>query len=111
MRHPTRPEFLQSGSRRTLPNLDTSGSHQNSQISTISNISGIPLTYCSEEISTPLTPTDLRIARQDSWRQLPPALLQTLIECMSRRVAALLRARRGPTRYLAGVQFFWLFSV
>ncbi|GFX66688.1 transposable element tcb2 transposase [Trichonephila clavipes] len=46
-----------------------------------------------------LTPTDLRTALQDSWCQLPPALLQTLIESMPRRVAAVLRARGGPTRY------------
>ncbi|GFY05774.1 uncharacterized protein TNCV_4404411 [Trichonephila clavipes] len=29
MRHPTRPKLLQSGSRRTLQNLDTSTGHQN----------------------------------------------------------------------------------
>ncbi|GFW68769.1 transposable element tcb2 transposase [Trichonephila clavipes] len=42
---------------------------------------------------SPLTPTDLWTALQDSWCQLPPALLQTVIECLRRRVAALLRAR------------------
>ncbi|GFW41958.1 transposable element Tcb1 transposase [Trichonephila clavipes] len=47
----------------------------------------------------PLTPTDLWRAQQDSWCQLPPALLQTLLESMARRVAALLCARGGPTRY------------
>ncbi|GFW59216.1 transposable element tcb2 transposase [Trichonephila clavipes] len=41
----------------------------------------------------PLTLTDLLTALQDSWCQLPPALLQTLIESMPRRFAALLRAR------------------
>ncbi|GFW97868.1 transposable element tcb2 transposase [Trichonephila clavipes] len=46
----------------------------------------------------PPTPTDLWTALQDSWCQLPPALLQTLIESMPLRVAALLRAR-GPARY------------
>ncbi|GFS70940.1 transposable element Tcb2 transposase [Trichonephila clavipes] len=51
----------------------------------------------------PLTPTDLWTALQDSCSQLPPAPLQTLIESMPRRVAALLRARGGPTRYYAGV--------
>ncbi|GFU60114.1 HTH_Tnp_Tc3_2 domain-containing protein [Trichonephila clavipes] len=35
----------------------------------------------------------------DSRCQLPPALLQTLIESLSLRVAALLRARGDPTRY------------
>ncbi|GFT61585.1 transposable element tcb2 transposase [Trichonephila clavipes] len=44
----------------------------------------------------PLTPTDLWTALQDSWCQLPPPLLQTLIESMPRRVASLLCARGGP---------------
>ncbi|GFX75764.1 hypothetical protein TNCV_2237361 [Trichonephila clavipes] len=44
-------------------------------------------------------PTDLWTALQDSWCQLPPALLQTLIESLPRHVAALLRARGGLTRY------------
>ncbi|GFU52413.1 transposable element tcb2 transposase [Trichonephila clavipes] len=43
-----------------------------------------------------LTPTDLWTALQDSWCQLPPALLQTFIESMPRRAAALLSARGGP---------------
>ncbi|GFU90037.1 transposable element tcb2 transposase [Trichonephila clavipes] len=47
----------------------------------------------------PLTSTGLWTSLQDSWCQLPPPLLQTLIESMPRRVAALLRARGGPTRY------------
>ncbi|GFW39104.1 transposable element Tcb2 transposase [Trichonephila clavipes] len=46
----------------------------------------------------PLTPTDLWTALQDSWCQLPSALLQTLIESMPRRVVEL-RARGGPTQY------------
>ena len=48
---------------------------------------------------SPLTPMDLWTALQDSWCQLPPALLQTLFESMPRRVAAILRASGGPTRY------------
>ncbi|GFT00411.1 transposable element Tcb2 transposase [Trichonephila clavipes] len=47
----------------------------------------------------PLTSTDLWTALKDSWCHLLPALLQTLIEFMPRRVAALLCAREGPTRY------------
>ncbi|GFU38377.1 hypothetical protein TNCV_2433561 [Trichonephila clavipes] len=58
MRHPTRPELLQSGSRSTL-----------------------------------LNPEGFMVC------QLPPALLQTLIESMPRRFAALLRSREGPKRY------------
>ncbi|GFX91094.1 transposable element tcb2 transposase [Trichonephila clavipes] len=47
----------------------------------------------------PLTLIDLWTARQDSWCQLPPALLQKLIEFMPLRVAALLPARGFPTQY------------
>ncbi|GFW94807.1 hypothetical protein TNCV_4248471 [Trichonephila clavipes] len=55
---------------------------------------------CDEDLlPPPLTPTDLWTALEDTRRQLPPALLQTLIESIPRRVAALLRARWGPTRY------------
>ncbi|GFX90538.1 transposable element Tcb2 transposase [Trichonephila clavipes] len=46
-----------------------------------------------------LSSTDLWTVLQDSWCQLPSALLQTLIEFMPRHVAAFLRARRGPTKY------------
>ncbi|GBN49765.1 hypothetical protein AVEN_36002-1 [Araneus ventricosus] len=47
----------------------------------------------------PRTPMDFRTALQDSWCGKPPGYLQTLVENMPRRVAALLRARAGPTRY------------
>ncbi|GFT42122.1 HTH_Tnp_Tc3_2 domain-containing protein [Trichonephila clavipes] len=46
-----------------------------------------------------LTPTDVRTALQNSWYELPPALLQTLIKSPPRHVAALLRARGGTTQY------------
>ncbi|GBN00501.1 hypothetical protein AVEN_37287-1 [Araneus ventricosus] len=46
----------------------------------------------------PRTPMDLFTALQDSWCEKPPGCLQTLDETMSRRVAALLRARGGPKR-------------
>ncbi|GFS63376.1 transposable element tcb2 transposase [Trichonephila clavipes] len=46
-----------------------------------------------------LAPTNLRAAMQDCWCQLPPALLQTLVESMLRRVEALQRARGESTRY------------
>ncbi|GFX03730.1 HTH_Tnp_Tc3_2 domain-containing protein [Trichonephila clavipes] len=42
-----------------------------------------------------LTPTDLWTALPDAWCQLPPALLQTLLESMPHRVAELLRAREA----------------
>lgn len=48
---------------------------------------------------TPRTPMDLWTALQDAWCELPPGYLHTLVESMPRRVAALLRARGGATRY------------
>ncbi|GFV37028.1 uncharacterized protein TNCV_2381751 [Trichonephila clavipes] len=53
----------------------------------------------SVTISTPVTSTDLWTTLQDSRRQLPPALLQILIESMSRHVAALQRTHGGSTLY------------
>ncbi|GBN06326.1 hypothetical protein AVEN_228790-1 [Araneus ventricosus] len=47
----------------------------------------------------PRTPMDLLTVLQDSWCEKPPVCLQTLVETMPRRVAALLRTRGGPTRY------------
>ena len=47
----------------------------------------------------PHTLTDLWTVQQDAWCQFPPALLQTLVESMSRRVEALLRAHGGPIQY------------
>ncbi|GBN73769.1 hypothetical protein AVEN_204609-1 [Araneus ventricosus] len=47
----------------------------------------------------PGTPMDLLTSLQDPWCEKPPGCLQTLVETMPRRVTALLRARRGPTRY------------
>ncbi|GFT70116.1 transposable element tcb2 transposase [Trichonephila clavipes] len=46
-----------------------------------------------------LTPTVKWTALQDSWCQLPPELLQTLIEFMPLCVAALLHVPWGFTRY------------
>ncbi|GBM63607.1 hypothetical protein AVEN_65884-1 [Araneus ventricosus] len=54
----------------------------------------------------PRTPMDLLTALQDSWCEKPSGCLQTLVENMPRRVAALLRARGGPTRYQTGVPVF-----
>ena len=47
----------------------------------------------------PRTLTDLYTVLQDAWCQFPPALLRALVESMPRHVAALLRARGGPTQY------------
>ncbi|PRD28260.1 UNVERIFIED_CONTAM: hypothetical protein NCL1_32957 [Trichonephila clavipes] len=54
---------------------------------------------CDEEISTHLTTIGLWTALQDSWGQLPPTLLETLIESMVLRVVALLRAYGDPTQH------------
>ncbi|GBM45006.1 hypothetical protein AVEN_225751-1 [Araneus ventricosus] len=47
----------------------------------------------------PLTPMDLWTVLKDEWCELPPSYLQTLVESMPHRVAALLCVRGGPTRY------------
>ncbi|GBL82973.1 hypothetical protein AVEN_106470-1 [Araneus ventricosus] len=47
----------------------------------------------------PRTPMDLWTVLKDEWCELPPGYLQTLVETMPRRVAALLCVRGGPTRY------------
>ncbi|GBM41036.1 hypothetical protein AVEN_180943-1 [Araneus ventricosus] len=47
----------------------------------------------------PRTPTDLLTALQESWCEFPPGYLQTSVESMPHRVAALLCVRGGPTRY------------
>ncbi|GBM46287.1 hypothetical protein AVEN_139844-1 [Araneus ventricosus] len=53
-----------------------------------------------EKRSPPLrTPMDLWTALQDSWCELPPGYLQTLVEIMPRRIAALMRASEDPIRY------------
>ncbi|GBN12628.1 hypothetical protein AVEN_5069-1 [Araneus ventricosus] len=54
----------------------------------------------------PRTPINLSTALQDSWSELTLGYLQTLVDSMPRRVAALLRASEGPIRYLAGVPVF-----
>ncbi|GBM06693.1 hypothetical protein AVEN_190904-1 [Araneus ventricosus] len=48
---------------------------------------------------SPRTPMDLLTAMQDSWCEFPPGYLQTSVECMRHRVAALLCVRGGPTQY------------
>ncbi|GBM10248.1 hypothetical protein AVEN_177510-1 [Araneus ventricosus] len=46
----------------------------------------------------PRTPMDLWIVLKDEWCELPPRHLQTSVESMPHRVAALLCVRGGPTR-------------
>ena len=57
------------------------------------------LQYDIQKRSPPRTRTDLWTALQDAWGQFPPALLQTLVEFMPRRVSTLLYAHGGPKRY------------
>ncbi|GBO20916.1 hypothetical protein AVEN_206881-1 [Araneus ventricosus] len=45
------------------------------------------------------TPMDLWTVLKDEWCELPPRYLQTLVESMPHRFAALLCVRGGPTRY------------
>ncbi|GBN64885.1 hypothetical protein AVEN_7505-1 [Araneus ventricosus] len=47
----------------------------------------------------PRTPMDLWTVLKDEWCELPPRYLQTLVESMPHRVAALLCVRGGPRRY------------
>ncbi|GBM11976.1 hypothetical protein AVEN_209660-1 [Araneus ventricosus] len=47
----------------------------------------------------PRTPMDLWIVLKDYWCELPPRYLQTLVESMPHRVAALPSVSGGPTRY------------
>ncbi|GBM57904.1 hypothetical protein AVEN_237785-1 [Araneus ventricosus] len=47
----------------------------------------------------PRTPMDLWTVLKDEWCELPPRYLQTFVESMLLRVAALLCVRGGPTRY------------
>ncbi|GBN07942.1 hypothetical protein AVEN_10613-1 [Araneus ventricosus] len=47
----------------------------------------------------PRTPMDLWTVLKDEWCELPPRYLQTLMESMPHRVAALLCVRGGSTRY------------
>ncbi|GFQ91442.1 DDE_3 domain-containing protein [Trichonephila clavata] len=97
MRHPTRPELLQRCSRSSLLNLDISvGSPKSPDMNFIEYIWGSLQCVVQNRSPTPLTPTDLWTALQDAWCQLPPTLLQTLIESMPLRVAADLCARGGP---------------
>ncbi|GBL76858.1 hypothetical protein AVEN_12548-1 [Araneus ventricosus] len=47
----------------------------------------------------PRTPKDLWTVLKDEWCELPPRYLQTLVESMPHRIAALLCVRGDPTRY------------
>ncbi|GBM27353.1 hypothetical protein AVEN_120942-1 [Araneus ventricosus] len=58
------------------------------------------LLHAVENRSPPFrTLMDLWTVLKDEWYELPPRYLQTLVESMPQRVAALLCVRGGPTRY------------
>ncbi|GBO33701.1 hypothetical protein AVEN_124638-1 [Araneus ventricosus] len=59
----------------------------------------------------PRTPMNLLIALKDSWCGKPRGCLQTIVEAIPSRVAALLRARGALHDIRQVYQFFWLFSV
>ncbi|GBN01090.1 hypothetical protein AVEN_198802-1 [Araneus ventricosus] len=99
MRHPTRRELLPSGSRNTLLTLDTSIGHLNPQMNIIEDIRDALLHAVEKRSPPPRTPMDLLTVLQDSSCEKPPGCLQTPVESMPRRVAALLRARVGGGRY------------
>ncbi|GBM07432.1 hypothetical protein AVEN_26500-1 [Araneus ventricosus] len=101
MRHSIRRELLPSGSRNTLLTIDTSIGHLNPhpEMNIIEDIRDALLHAVENRSRPPRTPMDLWTALQDSWCELPPRYLQTLVESMPHRVAALLCVRGGPTRY------------
>ncbi|GBN06333.1 hypothetical protein AVEN_223667-1 [Araneus ventricosus] len=112
MRHPTRRELLPSGSRNTLLTLDTSIGHPESpEMNIIEDIRDALLHAVEKRSPPPRTPMDLLTVLQDSWCEKPPGCLQTLVETMSRRVAAVLRDRGALHDIRQVYQFFWLFSV
>ncbi|GBM18281.1 hypothetical protein AVEN_147409-1 [Araneus ventricosus] len=66
----------------------------------INIIEGIRDTLLHANLSPPpRTPMDLWTVLKDEWCELPPRYLQTLVESMPHRVAALLCVRGGPIQY------------
>ncbi|GBL75607.1 hypothetical protein AVEN_154931-1 [Araneus ventricosus] len=65
----------------------------------IIEVSGMPCYIFENRSPPPRTPMDLWTVLKGEWCELPPRYLQTLVESMPHRVAALLCVRGGPTRY------------
>ncbi|GBM16811.1 hypothetical protein AVEN_9395-1 [Araneus ventricosus] len=86
---------------RSIPELRnaTSKPLKKKEMNVIEDIRDALLHAVEKRSPPPHTPMDLLTALQDSWCEKPPGCLQTLVETMPRLVAALLRARGGPTRY------------
>ncbi|GBM71352.1 hypothetical protein AVEN_4660-1 [Araneus ventricosus] len=97
MRHSTRRELLPSGFRNTFLTLDTSIGHLNPLKD--EDIRDALLHAVENKSPPPRNPMDLWTVLKDEWCELPPRYLQTLVESMPHRVAALLCVRGGPTRY------------
>ncbi|GFX57302.1 SCAN domain-containing protein 3 [Trichonephila clavipes] len=98
MRHPTRPEINATEGLQE-PSSELRHFHwppKSSDMNIIQYIWDVLQRAVQKRSPTPLTPTDLWTALQDSCFQLPPALLQTLIKSMLHHVAELLRAHGGP---------------
>ncbi|GBM32219.1 hypothetical protein AVEN_131608-1 [Araneus ventricosus] len=102
MRHPTRRELLPSGSRNTSHSSDFRHFHwppKSPEMNIIEDIQNALLHAVENRSPPPRTPMDLWTVLKDEWCELPPRYLQTLVESMLHRVAALLCVRGGPTRY------------
>ncbi|GBM92888.1 hypothetical protein AVEN_205218-1 [Araneus ventricosus] len=69
------------------------------EMNTIEDIRDALLHAVENRSPPPRTPMDLWTVLKDEWCELPPRYLQTLVESMPHRVAALLRVRGGATRY------------
>ncbi|GFX24975.1 transposable element tcb2 transposase [Trichonephila clavipes] len=92
MQQPTRPEFLHSGSRHSAEFRHFHWPPKSLDMN-IFEYTWNALQPAVQKRSPPLlTPTDLWTALQDSWCQLPQALLQTLIESTQCTLGV-------PTRY------------
>ncbi|GBM80616.1 hypothetical protein AVEN_178714-1 [Araneus ventricosus] len=111
MRHPTRQELLPSGSRNTYDFRHFHWPPKSPEMNIIEDTRDALLHAVENRSRPPRTPMDLWTFLQESWCELPPGYLQTLIESMSCRVAALLRACGGLHDISQVYQFFWLLSV
>ncbi|GBN75542.1 hypothetical protein AVEN_185224-1 [Araneus ventricosus] len=87
-------------SRRVF--LEPLGRHQvakSPEMNIIEDIWNVLLHAVENRSPLPRTPKDLWTVLKDEWCELPPRYLQTLVESMPLRVAALLCVRGRPTRY------------
>ncbi|GBO21983.1 hypothetical protein AVEN_2328-1 [Araneus ventricosus] len=69
------------------------------EMNIIEDIRDVLLHAVENSSPQPRTPMDFWTVLKDEWCKLTPRYLQTLVESMPHRVAALLCVRGGPTRY------------